>query len=124
MPQLSVAVTVTVVVVIVAVVTMTVLLTKIAVMIAIPAVVVFDVAAGTFPMAWVIILTVVARRHPGCSLIRRPGPVSVVPFVISSHRVPITLGKYVVGGRTYGAHLNYARRRRRADPYIYGDLPE
>jgi hypothetical protein len=65
----------------------------IAVAIAIPVVIVIDVAAGTFPATRAIIFPVIARRYPGSPFIRWPSPVSLMPLVMASDRIPVAFCK-------------------------------
>jgi hypothetical protein len=94
----------------------TVAVAMIAVVVAIPVVVVFDPAARAVPVTRNIVLPVVTRRHPSCPLIRRPAPICLVPPVMASHWIPIAVHKHVTWTRTYRSNPNDPRRRRRSDP--------
>jgi hypothetical protein len=48
-----------------------------------------DTAMVALPVAFIEALAIVARPHPSGSLIRGTGPISVVPPIMSSDRVPI-----------------------------------
>lgn len=91
---------------------MSIVIAEVAVSIAIPAVIVFNTAAVSLPVAGVISFAIVARRNPTRSLVRWPGPVSFVPFVVPADRIPVTRHPDVLRSWAWGNHGNHPRWRR------------
>ena len=63
----------------------------ISITVAIPAMIMFKAASTSFPIAFKKLPILMAGTHPTSSLIGRPGPITVMPFVVMSHRVPISV---------------------------------
>jgi hypothetical protein len=103
---------------------MAVVVMKIAVVIAIPLVVVFHAAVGPVPVARKIELSVMTRRDPGCALIRRSAPVSLMPLVVAANRIPVAIHKGITRTRTYRLNANDPRLGRRSDSDSDGKLRE
>jgi hypothetical protein len=99
-------------------------LMKIAVVIAIRVVVMLEPAPGALPAARKIVLTVITRSHPCCPLIRRLAPISVVPLVTVTYRVPVAFHKYVAGARIHRLNPNNPWFGRGPDPDADGNLGE
>ena len=59
--------------------------------VAVPVVIVFNTAAIPFPVTHKEPFAVVARRNPMCSFVWGTSPIAVMPPVMPSHRIPITL---------------------------------
>src|SRR5438093_10328118 len=90
------------------------IVSPIAPVVSIPAMVVIDVAARAFPAAGKIPTIHVVWRDPVRSFIWRSRPVAVVPDVMVSLRVVVALDPDIVGPRL-GRHAVRAWRRRLAD---------
>ena len=71
--------------------------TLVALSAAIPAMVVGDVAAITFPTTSVVLAADMIRLNPVRALIRRTGPVAVVLSVAPTLRIVVTLDPDIVG---------------------------
>ena len=63
---------------------------KIPIAVVIPAVIVGDAATISFPIAFKELLAIVTRRYPDGTWVRWPSPITFVPLVMASNRVPIT----------------------------------
>ena len=66
----------------------------------VPAMVVSEPPAIAIPVPVVILAAFIARAYPTCTLIRNSGPVSVVPDVTMTHRVPIAVHPHEIRTRT------------------------
>ena len=77
-----VAMTVTVVIVIM-------IATVIAVMVVIPFVIVLDTAVRAFPVTVVEPFSIMARADPAGTLVRRTAPITFVPTIVASGRIPV-----------------------------------
>ena len=62
-----------------------------AIVIAIPPVIVFEAPARSVPKSRVEHGAVVARSHPMCALVRRTGPITLMPAVAAAIGIPITV---------------------------------
>jgi hypothetical protein len=82
----------------------------------VPAVIVLDLAALTFPIAVVVSVSIVAWRHPTCRWISRATPISFMPRVTAIHWIPIAVHPDIIRTRGYRANTNHAGRGRRANP--------
>lgn len=94
----------------------------VAVTFAIPVVAMFETAAVTFPVAVVIAFTVVARTDPTSASVGRTSPVTLMPAVVMSHRIPIAVDPDIFGAWLTRVFVIGARRRRCADPDADGNL--
>ena len=90
----------------------------------VPAVVVGQLAALPFPIAGKILLAIMMRFHPTRAGIRRTGPISVVPFVVVAHRVPIAAYPGIICARTSWLHSENPHWWRGADSHSDGELSE
>jgi len=97
-------------------------MTKIAVVVAIPSMIVFQAAMRTVPITREELLAVVTRPDPVGSFIRRTRPIAGVPAIPAVNRVLITVYPQVAGSRRCGTNRNHAWRRRRADANANADL--
>src|SRR5689334_16630271 len=92
--------------------------------IAVPSMIVVEPAAVAIPITFEELSSLIARTYPMRSAVGRTGPISVMPPVPSSNRIPVTVYPEVIrpgGSRT---HPDDARRRRRANPYADRHLRE
>lgn len=80
-----------VMVVVVVVITVFPMIVVVPVMFLIPVVIVFNTAAISFPIPCVISFSVVPRCNPVSSLVGRSSPIALMPLVMVSHWIPITL---------------------------------
>ncbi|SPF52975.1 exported hypothetical protein [Candidatus Sulfopaludibacter sp. SbA4] len=92
-----------------------VIVTVVAVVVAVPMVIVFQAAMIAVPVTGEEPLTIVMRHHPASPLIRRPGPIAGMPPVAASHRIPIAIKPHIAGARGDRPDTDNARRRRWAD---------
>jgi len=88
---------------------------KIPVSIPVPVMVMLPPAAISVPVTGKVSFTIMMRSYPVSTDIRRTRPIALVPFVMTSHRIPIALDPDEVGARTH-RHGNHSRRRRSSDP--------
>src|SRR5580658_1241403 len=77
------------------------LVMKIAIMLAIPRMIVFDAAVRTIPVTFVEEPSIVPGCDPSRADIGRPAPVSVMPNVAPRYRIPISAYPCVTGAGTY-----------------------
>src|SRR5271157_4504305 len=80
---------------------------------AVPTVIVFHAAVLSLPVTVVVPPAFVTRADPSGSPIRRASPVTGMPSVVVSHRIPITLDPCEVrtgGPRPHGHHPGWGRR--------------
>src|SRR6266566_9952367 len=56
---------------------------------AVPTMVVAELAVVAVPVAFKVELAIMTRLHPMCAGVSGTGPVSVVPFIVVAHRVPV-----------------------------------
>ena len=87
----------------------------------VPAMVMGQVAALAFPATLEILSADVIRRDPVRAFIRRPRPVAVVPPIVSSLRILVTLDPEIVRAGL-ARYVIRARRRRWADVNSKGNL--
>jgi hypothetical protein len=90
----------------------------------VPTMIVLDAAAGAFPITGKVARSIVMRRYPVGSGIRRPAPIPGMPSPLVPHRIPIAIDPKKVGAGSHRPHSNYARRRRRPDLDSDGYLSE
>jgi hypothetical protein len=95
---------------------------KIAVMVAIPSVIVFHAAVIAFPIAREKLPAIVTRTHPVSAFIRRTRPVTRVPAIPAVHRILITVHPHITGAGRRGTDRNDAWRRGRANAYPNANL--
>lgn len=90
--------------------------------VSVPLVIVIESTAVTFPVTFIILLSVVARFHPSSALIRWSRPVTIVPAIASALRVPITPDPCVILAWASRYNSNYTRAWRWANSDSKGDL--
>jgi len=88
----------------------------IAVTVAVPFMVVPEVAPRATPAALEELASLITRAEPGCSFIWRASPIPFVPTIVVPDRVPITLYPHKSWPRRDRTVVKRARNRRRADP--------
>ena len=89
---------------------------KIAVMAAIPSVIVFHAAVIAFPITREKLCAIVVRADPVSTFIRRTGPVSVMPAITAADGIPISVHPGKAGSGSSGMHCHNTRWRGRSDP--------
>ena len=94
----------------------------IAVVVMIPAVIVFDVAAIPIPVTLEEFISLVTRTHPARPFIGRPRPITGVPYVTATHRIPIPVDPNELGSGSLRDHANHTRWRRLPNPDADGKL--
>jgi hypothetical protein len=90
---------------------------EIAIVIAVPPVIVLDSAAITLPIALKEAFPVVTRPDPVGAGVGWPSPVSVMPLVVVSDGVPVAIDPKVIRPRGAWPSVNDARRRRCPNSY-------
>jgi hypothetical protein len=90
--------------------------------IVIPVVIVRNPAAISLPVAFEKAVAVVMGTNPMRTGIRCPGPISVMPFVVVSYRIPVALDPKKIGSWTRRQNPHHAGRRWWADSYSYRNL--
>ena len=88
----------------------------IAVVVAVPAMVMFAPAAIAFPVTIPVAIPFISRCNPTCAGVNRAGPVSFMPSIVASHWVPIAFNPNEVRPGPWGVNPYDARGRGRADP--------
>jgi len=97
-----------------------VIVAEIAIAIAVPSMIVLHPAAVALPVACKELAPVIARPNPAGARIRRTSPISVMPPITVSGRIPVTVYPEVIGSRSSWPGMNDARRRRGPDSYADG----
>jgi hypothetical protein len=85
------------------------------VLVPIPMVIVLKTATIPIPIPYKILTTVMMRCNPARAHVRRPCPVSLVPFVVPSYRIPIALDPDEIRARGRRKNSNHTGSRRRPD---------
>jgi hypothetical protein len=106
---------VVVVIVVPAVVVVIAVSVSVPVLFSIPMVIVLKTAMIPIPIPYKKLSTVMMRCNPASAQIRRPSPVTLVPFIMSSHRIPIAFDPHEIRARGRWKNANHVRRRRRPD---------
>jgi hypothetical protein len=119
-----VAIVVVVVVMIIAVMMVVTIAPAVAVAIraAVPTVVMIEAAVVSVPITGIILAAIVPRPNPAGSFIRRARPITFVPSVVVSDRIPITVDPNETVARRPRNHTHDAWRRRRPDADSNGNL--
>jgi hypothetical protein len=81
----------------------------------IPMVIVLKTATIPIPIPYEKLPTIMMRWNPTRAHVRRPCPVSLVPFVVPPDRIPIALDPDEFRARGRRKNANHTRRRRRPD---------
>ena len=87
----------------------------VAIALMIPTVIVFDVAAIAVPIAGKELSSIMVRTHPARSFIGRPSPIARMPYVTTTHRIPVTIHPSEFGSGSFRDYANHTRWRRRPD---------
>ena len=103
------------VVVIIAIMFVFIVIVKIPVMIMVPMMVVFNWPALPGPVTHKVPVAIVVRHDPNCSCIWRLSPITLMPFVMMSHRIPIAFHPYKTRPRLRRLNVHYARWWGRSD---------
>jgi hypothetical protein len=80
----------------------------IAVVFAIPMMVVFAPAVVTVPVSRIVALSIVARLYPPRAYIGWAGPIAVMPFIMASIRVPVSAYPDIAWTGTRSLNPNHA----------------
>src|SRR4051794_33724002 len=91
------------------------MLAVVAVVVLVPVVIVIAASGIAVPVTRKVLPALMMRRHPPCGLIRRAGPISVVPFVFPADRIPVAVHPGIIRSGTCGTHSQHARGRRCAN---------
>src|SRR5579863_1266499 len=94
----------------------------IAVMLAVPSVIVFYAAVIAIPVTCVKAFAVVARANPAGAGVWRPRPVAFMPSIAAADGIPVTADPDEVRSGLIGKHRDHSWGRWRADANTYGDL--
>jgi hypothetical protein len=103
-------------------ITMPVMIVEVAVLIVIPAVIVFNAAAVSLPVPHIISVAVVVRCNPTSSFVRWSSPIALMPFVVFSHWIPITLYPHMSRIWHCGDNHSHPERRWRPNHDSNGNL--
>ena len=90
--------------------------------IAVPMVIMLDLAVLTLPVAAVVFSALIMWSLPIGALIGCARPVTLMPSPVVPHRVPIAINPLVPWSRAGRNNTNYRWCRRRADPDTKGNL--
>jgi hypothetical protein len=93
-------------------ITVAFMLTKISFSVGGPGVIIVDPTAFSFPAAVEEALPVVLRGHPARSWVRGASPITFMPMILVSDRVPVTLYPHEIGLWTRRTRGNHAGRWR------------
>jgi hypothetical protein len=99
-----------------------IMVVEVPLLIVVPAVIVFEAAMISVPIAGEKLPPVVVRRYPVCSHIRRASPVTLMPSVMSANRIPVAFYPYEIGTRSHWYDMNYTRGWRGPDSDSNGNL--
>ena len=94
----------------------------VSVMVMIPMVIMFQSTAITLPIAYEILAALMAWPNPAGSRVWRPRPITFVPLVVPSDRIPVALDPHKLRPRSWREHANHPRGRRRPDADPNGNL--
>ena len=88
---------------------------EIAVSVVVPTVIMFNPAVFSLPVTLKESLSVVMRPHPASPWVRRPSPITFMPAIMPSDRIPVALYPHELGSGGRRQNSNHAGRRRRPD---------
>jgi len=88
---------------------------EIAVSVVVPTVIMFNPAVFSLPVTVKESLSVVMRPHPASPWVRRPSPITFMPAIMPSDRIPVALYPHELGSGGRRQNSNHADRRRRPD---------
>jgi hypothetical protein len=97
---------------------------KIAIMFAVPVMVVFAPATLAIPVAGIETAAFVARTHPMCAAIWSTSPISSMPLVVASHGIPVSIHPYKFRAWPWRENPNHSWRWWRSDFYPNRHLTE
>lgn len=103
---------------------MTIVVSVIAIVIAVPMMIVFAAAALAIPIASEELRPIVVGGDPSGPSIWRPRPITVMPAVVSPDRIPIAVHPKIFGTGSRRKNPNHARWWRRTDCDSDGYLSE
>ena len=89
--------------------------TSVAIVVVVRAVIVRDVAAIAVPVTCEVLSAIVMRRNPASSFIGRPSPIARMPYVTTTHRIPVAIHPGEFGSGSFRDYANHTRWRRRPD---------
>jgi hypothetical protein len=82
--------------------------------IAVPAVIMLEASAVSFPIAVIVATAFIARPDPDCSSVWRASPITAMPNVMAPYGIPITVDPNIFGARSDWPYAVYTWRRRSA----------
>ena len=103
------------VVFVIVMIVLTIAVTITAVPFVVPVVVMFKPASVPLPVTLVISFSIMMRRHPPCAVVGWSSPITVVPLVMPSDRIPITVYPYVLRAWSWRLNTDHTGWRRRAN---------
>ena len=92
--------------------------------VSVPAMIVLILAVVARPVTCVKLLALIAGGDPRGAFIGRARVIAIVPNVTIVGWIPVAVNPCISRSRVVRTNPNHARRRRRADPDAYGELPE
>jgi len=94
----------------------------VAVLIAVPTMIVFEPAAIAIPVAGEEPLAIMMRCNPYGAGIRRLAPIAGMPFVMVTDWIPVAVNPNKLRAGSGRPYCNHTRRRRRADSDSHGEV--
>jgi hypothetical protein len=101
---------------------MSLMIVEVAISIAIPVMIVFNTTAVSFPIPRIESFAVMSRCDPASTLVWWSSPVTLMPLVVLSYGIPITLYPHAFRTWPYRHHYNCAGRRWCSDYKSNGNL--
>jgi hypothetical protein len=92
-----------------------IVITEVPASVAVPAVIMFNPAVFSLPVTAIELPPIVMRQHPASPRVRRPSPITFMPAIMPSDRIPVTLDPQELGSGGRRQNSNHAGRRRRPD---------
>jgi hypothetical protein len=86
----------------------------------VPGVFMFKPAAISFPVTRKVPVSIMMRPHPPGPRVRWPSPITIMPLVVLSNRIPITVHPHELRAWSWRQNMNHTGRRWRAN--CDGDL--
>ena len=73
---------------------------KVPITVMVPVVVMFKPPVISIPVAWKELFPIVVWRHPACSFVGWPSPITFVPSIVSFDRIPIAFNPHELWSRS------------------------
>jgi len=89
-----------------------VVITEVPASVVVPAVIMFKPAVFSLPITAIELPPIVMRHHPASTRVRRPSPITLMPAIMPSDRIPVALDPQELGSGGRRQNSNPAGRRR------------